>query len=49
MHIVIGTSQNRGVSARGKLLELLRDRGDDVVDCGIFDSTPVVGCDRKFL
>ena len=40
MRIAIGAN-HRGVSARGILVELLRDRGDDVVDCGVFDSSPV--------
>ncbi len=40
MRIVIGAS-HRGVSARGMLVDLLRHRGDDVIDCGVFDSSPV--------
>jgi ribose 5-phosphate isomerase B len=40
MRIVIGAN-HRGVSARGMLVDLLRQRGDDVVDCGVFDSSPV--------
>ncbi|MGA2254968.1 MAG: ribose 5-phosphate isomerase B [Thermoguttaceae bacterium] len=40
MRIVIGAN-HRGVSARGMLAEMLRQRGDDVVDCGVFDSSPV--------
>jgi ribose 5-phosphate isomerase B len=40
MRIVIGAN-HRGVLARSTLVELLRQRGDDVVDCGVFDSTPV--------
>ena len=40
MRIVIGAS-HRGVSARGMLVEMLRHRGNDVVDCGVFDSSSV--------
>ena len=40
MRIVIGAN-HRGFSARRMLVELLRDWGDDVVDCGVFDSTPI--------
>jgi ribose 5-phosphate isomerase B len=39
MQIVIGASY-RGVSVRAMLADLLRERGNDVVDCGVFDSTP---------
>lgn len=40
MRIAIGAN-HRGVSARGMLADLLSHRGDDVVDCGVFDSSPV--------
>ncbi len=40
MRIVIGAS-HRGVSVRGMLVDLLRRRGDDVIDCGVFDSSPM--------
>ena len=40
MRIVIATS-HRGISARGMLVELLRHGGNEVVDCGVFDSQPV--------
>ena len=40
MHIVIGAN-HRGVSAREMLLEMLRHREHDIVDCGVFDSSPV--------
>ena len=40
MRIVIGAN-HRGVSARGMLVEMLRHRGHDIVDCGVFDSSPV--------
>ncbi len=40
MRIVVGAN-HRGFSARGMLVEMLRHRGDDVADCGVFDSSPV--------
>jgi len=40
MRIVIGAN-HRGVSARVMLVEMLRDRGEVVIDCGVFDSSPV--------
>jgi ribose 5-phosphate isomerase B len=40
MRIVVGAN-HRGVSARAMLVDLLRDRGDEVVDFGVFDSSPV--------
>ena len=40
MRIAIGAN-HRGFSARGIFVELLRRRGDDVVDCGVFESSPV--------
>ena len=40
MRIVIGAN-HRGFSARGTLVEMLRRRGDDVVNCGVFNSSPV--------
>jgi ribose 5-phosphate isomerase B len=40
MRIAIGAN-HRGVSARGMLAEMLRQRGDDVVDCGVYDSSPM--------
>ena len=40
MRLAIGAN-HRGVSTRGMLIELLRDRGDEIVDCGVFDSSPV--------
>ena len=40
MRFVIGANL-RVVSARGMRVELLHHPGDDVVDCGVFDSNPV--------
>ena len=39
MRIAIGAN-HRGVSARRMLIELLSQRGDDVVECGVFDGSP---------
>ncbi len=38
MRIAIGAN-HRGVSTRRMLVELLTHRGDDVVDCGVFDGS----------
>ena len=40
MRVIIGAN-HRGVSARSMLVDVLRHRGDDVVDCGVLDSSPV--------
>jgi ribose 5-phosphate isomerase B len=39
MRIAVGAS-HRGFSVRCMLIDMLRQRGDDVVDCGVFDSSP---------
>lgn len=38
MRVAIGAS-HRGVSVRDVLVEVFRQRRDDVVDCGVFDSS----------
>ena len=40
MRIAIGAN-HRGVSARGMIVEMLHERREDVVDCGVFNSIPV--------
>jgi ribose 5-phosphate isomerase B len=40
MRIVVGAS-HRGITARGMVVELLRERNNEVVECGFFDGGPV--------
>ena len=40
MRIIIGAN-HRGITARIMLVDMLRGSGHEVVDCGVFDSTPL--------